>query len=65
MGDCKNAPTGMNGLKNPPLPPPLTNGHKNGDMAKNGKSGPDLCEMKDEAKEDESTVQLNARYGMP
>jgi len=54
MGDCKIAPTAMNG-----------NGAalKNGDLVKNGKNG-DFCEPKEETKDDETNVQLNARYSV-
>ena len=51
MGDCTNAPvaTNVNSTDN-----------KNGDVKSNGKNG-DFSEPKEEAKDDESNVQLNAR----
>ena len=52
MGDCKNAPTAMNGN---------AANLKNGDLSKNGKNG-ECGDLKEEAKDDETSVQLNARY---
>ena len=51
MGDCKNAPMAMNcNAVN----------IKNGDLSKNGKNG-ECGDLKEEAKDDETNVQLNAR----
>ena len=51
MGDCKNAPMAMNGN---------AVNIKNGDLSKNGKNG-ECGDLKEEAKDDETNVQLNAR----
>ena len=58
MGDCKNAPVSMNGNA-------VADHNKNGDavaVVKNGKNGGEFSEPKEEAKDDESNVQLNARW---
>ena len=52
MGDCKNAPMAMNGN---------AVNIKNGDLSKNGKNG-ECGDLKEEAKDDETNVQLNARF---